>query len=138
MRALLVTAAIVGCLTSCGGSDSESGSGGHNGGAASCAAPVLTVAPAVADAGDTVHANGKWFAADCYDTGQTGTPPALTGLTLHVSQRGQTWTVASQVDASGSDYTFDVPIDLPAGLQPGSAEVQVDGHGAAAEVQVRG
>jgi hypothetical protein len=131
-RRLLVVLAVVGPLVGCGGSKNPA----RTGRAASCVGPQLSVTPAAAHAGDTVRASGEWFAADCYDTGQAGMPPPLTKLLLHVSQRERSWTVASGVNASGSHYTFDLPIELPSKLRPGIATVAVMGHGAPVEVHV--
>ena len=100
----------------------------HVKGAASCAGPRLTISPTEVRAGETVQATGELFAADCYDTGQAGTPPALTGLQLQVTQAGRTWTVASDIAVTGSLFTFHVPIRLPVELRPGDAEVVVPGH----------
>src|SRR4051794_36089654 len=97
--------ALAGCAsgspTSGGASPPEKTIGGQDGVPASCGGAAPTVRPTPAAAGDAVHVTGKWFAADCYDTGQPGTPPPLTGLTLEVSQSGTSWPVAHDVDASG-------------------------------------
>jgi hypothetical protein len=109
----------------------QHGTGVSGGGAAaSCVAPQLRLTPATAKAGATVQASGKWFAADCYDTGQGGVPRALTGLTIRVSQHGHSWTVARDITASGPDYSFHVPVRLPAQLRAGPATADVpDGSG---------
>jgi hypothetical protein len=129
---LLVVVAVVGPLVACRGTKDPV----RMGAAASCVGPQLSVTPAAAHAGDTVRASGEWFAADCFDTGQAGTPPPLTKLLLHVSQRERGWTVASGVNASGSHYTFDLPIELPSELRPGLATVAVVDHGAPVDVHV--
>lgn len=126
--------AAAGLLAACG-------SGGQppsrTGTSASCVGPTLAISPTVAHAGDTVQANGEWFAADCYDTGQPGTPPALTAMTIRVSQSGKTWLVAAGIDAAGARYAFHVPIQLPERLRPGTAEVEVPGHGTPTELRIR-
>jgi hypothetical protein len=105
--------------------------------AASCVGPTLQLNPEAAPADATVQASGEWFAADCYDTGQGGTPPPLEDLTIEVRQGDRSWPVATGVDAGGDHYTFEVPIRLPEDLQPGSAEVAVKGYvSATADVRV--
>lgn len=132
-RGLVAVTAALGSVVACGGGSS---SHGHTGSSASCAGPKLAISPAVAEAGDTVQAAGEWFAADCYDTGQPGSPPPLTALTLQVSQEGRVWTAASHVDATGSHYSFHVPIHLPEDLHPGTAEIAVKGYGAPVTLRV--
>jgi hypothetical protein len=68
--------------------------------------------------------------------GQPGTPPALQGLTLQVSQHGQTWTVATGVDAAGSHYAFRQVIQIPKDLHPGAATIKVKGYGPSATLHV--
>jgi hypothetical protein len=130
-----------GLLTACAGSSGGQGGAGvpdHRvGGAASCVAPTLTVNPARSGRGDTVQVTGEWFAADCYDTGQAGTPPPLTSMTIEFRQGHREWTVASGVDASGGHYTFTVPIRVPADVHPGPARIAVKGYGSPARLHVR-
>jgi hypothetical protein len=82
-------------------------------------------------------ADGKWYAADCYDSGQPSDPPPLTGLHLSVVQSGKTWRVASDVNAVGDRYRFHVPVVLPSDLQRGLAIVRIDGFGGSATLHVR-
>jgi hypothetical protein len=126
---LAVAASIAGC-----GSGTQAS---QHGSEASCAAPLLTLSTRTAPAGTTVTANGEYFAADCYDTGQPGRPAALTGLHLSVVQGGKTWRVASQVRAAHRHYTFHVPVALPSDLRPGTAIVRVDGYGASATLHIQ-
>jgi hypothetical protein len=132
---------VLGCLVAAGGllaACSSSGSQTIQGEvSASCVGPTLAITPHVAGAGATVRADGKWFAADCYDTGQPGSPPALTAMKVQVSQSGQVWTVATGIDAGGDDYSFHVPLQLPEGLHPGSATVEVAGYGRPTKVLIR-
>jgi hypothetical protein len=120
------------CLAGCGGGTAVS----HPESAASCVGPKLTLSTPAARAGASVWANGEYFAADCYDTGQRGRPPALTGLHLSVVQNGKTWRVASDVRAAHHLYRFHVPIGLPSDLHPGTAIVRVDGYGPPATLHV--
>jgi hypothetical protein len=129
----VISLAAAACLAGCGSGTHAS----RPDSAASCAGPRLTLSVHSAPAGATVSANGKYFAADCYDTGQPGRPAALTGLRLSVVQDGKVWSVASQVAAAHRLYTFHVPVVLPKDLQPGRATVRVDGYGASATVHVR-
>jgi hypothetical protein len=125
--------ALIGCLCSlvgCGGTSSPRTS------SASCAGPRLTVTPSAARVGDTAEVSGEWFAADCYDSGQSGSPPPLTAMSVTLSQDGRTWTVASSVAADGESYAFRVPIRIPTGLRIGPATVAVPDHGATAEVSI--
>jgi hypothetical protein len=136
-RLIASVALAAGVLAACGGS-SSGGGGTHARVAADCAAPTLAVSPTAAAAGDTVQASGEWFASDCYDMGEPGTPPALTSLTVQVAQGEQTWTVASDVDATGDHYAFEVPIVLPDDLQPGAAQVAVKGYATPVEIDIKG
>jgi hypothetical protein len=122
---LLAAAATASACGSSGSSPVES----RVGVGASCAAPVVSVAPRTSHPGATVEVAGRWFAADCYDTGQPGSPPALTNLRLVVSQRGRAWTVASGFAASGHDYTFHLGVRLPQDLHPGRATLAVENYG---------
>ena len=143
-RALAVAVATVAlAATACsGGSDgaapdeSTSPAGGEVGVAASCVGPTLSVDPETVRAGDEVTASGEWFAADCYDTGQTGTPPALTDLSLELVQGEKKWLVAAGVDASGERSSFEVPVQLPDELKPGAAHLAVHGYGDAVKLTV--
>jgi hypothetical protein len=124
--ALLVVAAFLAASACGGGSSSPRVVGGE---AASCAGPYLSLTHKVARVGETVPVAGRWFAADCYDTGQPGAPPPLTDLRLQLSQSGQIWTVASGVAASGPQYTFNVAIQVPHGVHPGPAKLAVKDYG---------
>jgi hypothetical protein len=134
MRAVvgLIPIALTACLAGCGSATPAA----RPDSAASCAATKLTLSAHVAPAGATVVANGEYFAADCYDTGQPGLPPPLTGLRLSVEQGGRTWRVASHVRAAHRLYTFHVPVVLPIDLRPGPALVRVDGYGRPVTVRI--
>jgi hypothetical protein len=136
-RGVVVLAAL-GALVGCGSIDHR-GTAAPLGvtGARSCVGPQLSVTPAAAKAGDTVHASGQWFAADCFDTGQGGTSPPLSGLSIRVAQYGQRWTVATNVTASGGKFTFHVAIRLPHQLRPGLAAVVVPGYSAPVSVRIQ-
>ena len=144
--AVALVATIGLALTGCGDGSTTAGraptptSGGpvgeRAGVAASCAGPLVTVSPTSAAAGDDVHVRGRWFAADCYDTGQTGTPPPLTGLELEVMQDGSAWTLARDLDATGEKYELEVTVRLPTELKAGPAVVRVVGYGSPADLQI--
>jgi hypothetical protein len=132
-----VAVAVAASLAGCGATVTATAMH-HRESAASCVATHLTLSAHAAPAGATVSAHGKWFAADCYDTGQPGSPPPLTGLHLSVAQGGRTWQVASNVSASnGGRYTFHVPVVLPSDLRPGTAIVRVDEVGTTANLRVQ-
>jgi hypothetical protein len=128
----VISVAVAACLAGCGSRTPAS----YQGSAASCVAPKLTLSSYSAPAGATVRANGEYFAADCYDTGQPGQPPPLTGLHLSVVQDGKSWLVASQVRAAHRHYTFHVPVVLPSDVRPGTAIVRVDGQGTSATLHI--
>jgi hypothetical protein len=128
----IISLAVAACLAGCGSRSPAS----QQGSAASCAAPILTLSAHAARAGTTLSAHGEYFAADCYDTGQPGQPPPLTGLQLSVVQDGKSWVVASQVRAAHRHYTFHVPVVLPSGLRPGTAIVRVDEQGTFATLHI--
>jgi len=109
----------------------------HSGVAASCAGPTLHVSPATVRPGDAAVAVGEWFAADCYDTGQPGSPPPLTAMRVEIEQHGHVWTLATGVDASGPRYSFRLALRLPGSLEAGRATVSVKGYGQPAVVVVR-
>jgi hypothetical protein len=143
VRATIRSAVLVLAVASaaaCGGSsgpDRVTSRPGQVAGGASCAAPYLTITPKVSGAGDQVQVGGRWFAADCYDTGQSGMPPPLTNLSLQLSQAGRSWTVASGIDASGSEYTFITAVRLPHDLHPGRAHLAIAGYGRPVTFHVR-
>jgi hypothetical protein len=91
------------------------------GGAASCAGPAVSVRPTTVAAGNEMRVEGARFFADCYDTGQTGTPPAMRSVEIRLVTTGATHaTVVLAVVDAEADGTFatsvQVPDDVPAGL----------------------
>jgi hypothetical protein len=136
MLIAIAIAAPAACSGACGGSQPSGTDAGGTGVGGSCAAPLLTISPTDAHPGDTVEASGEWFAADCYDTGQSGSPPPLTGLRMQVTQGGHTWAVASGIDASGEHYAFHVSVHIPDALAAGDAQVSVVGYGAPVTLHV--
>ena len=108
-RAAAATTAVL-LLAGCGGSPSIEGA---------CAGPQVTVSSGqVAPGGELrVQAQNLW--ADCYDTGQPGTPPPQqdVDITLEPDDVAGTFRLA-EVDADGDariDVTVRVPDDVPAG-----------------------
>lgn len=128
---LAAIAVVAGVAVGCGSS-----AGTRATTAASCIGPQLTLSDNVASPGSSLSADGEWFAADCYDTGQASDPPPLTDLTVSIVQNGKTWQLASGVDATGDHYAFHVPLVLPTGLTPGKATVRVGGYRTAALLQI--
>ncbi len=109
--------------------------------AASCVGPTLVVTPSSAKAGDSVRVTGDFFAANCPDTVVNGKAEKwvpLTGLRIDVLQNQQTWTVAKGINASGSHQSFDTTVELPTGLRPGPAVIQVPEYGSPAALTVLG
>jgi hypothetical protein len=109
--------------------------------ATSCVGPQMSVVPAAAKAGDTVHVSGEWFAASCSDTvvdGRQAKTIPLIGLEVDVRQSQRTWKLAQHVNASGSVVGFDLALTLPADLLPGPAVIQVPGYGVSAALTVIG
>lgn len=145
---LMAAAAFIPVLAACGGSSSGGGStvdsfsnGGNpaaGGGvsAATCIAPTLTLKPAKAAPGDEVKVSGEWFVDGCNDTGMGEAPKALTGMTLEVIQGHESWPVASGVDATGENSSFEVSIEVPADAQAGKATVQATDYGLPADLEI--
>jgi hypothetical protein len=105
-----LAAATVLVLAGCGGSPSIEGA---------CAGPQVTVSSGqVAPGGELrVQAQNLW--ADCYDTGQPGTPPPQqdVDITLQPDDVAGTFRLA-EVDADDGariDVTVRVPDDVPTG-----------------------
>ena len=153
MRMRLIAAtALIPLMAACGGgssggdstagaaTDGGSAAGGGGGIAATCVAPTLTVKPAKVQPGDRVQVSGEWFADGCNDTAINGQPPqpapAITGMTLEVSQGDQSWPVATDVDAEGETYAFEVSIEIPRDLHAGKATVQAKDYGFPADIEV--
>lgn len=111
---------------------------------ASCAAPVLTVRPAlVLVPGQPVVVTGRGFLARCDDTGPPSSgcsgpsrTPAARDVHLVLTSVGTTWELGS-ADADPDDYTATwrpvVPVDVP----PGPAQLAAGGS-QAVEVVVAG
>jgi hypothetical protein len=104
-----------------------------SGAEASCVGPQVTVTPETFSAGDDVRVAGEFFLADCYDTGQTGTPPASKDVEIRLVTPENTFVLATvDADEKGDiDAAVTVPDDVPAG--PARIET---GSGGSVDVEV--
>jgi hypothetical protein len=109
-----------------------------SGAAASCAGPQTTVTPTTFAAGGEVRVAGEFFLDDCYDTGQTGTPPATQDIEIRLipSGKGAETFVLTTVDAD-EDGRIDTSVRVPDDVPPGPARIEA-GFGAPAAVEVTG
>ncbi len=98
---------------------------GSSGGApqASCAGPQVSVSPATAAPGDEVRVRGRFFLTDCYDTGQTGTPPPSQDLAV-AFRAGERTVPLATLDAA-PDGTIDTTVRVPDDAPPGAAQIAV-------------
>ena len=145
---LMAATALVPLLAACGGGSSGDGStvdnsgaaGGGSGVAASCVAPTLTVKPVTVQAGDKVQVTGEWFADGCNDVAIDGQPPQppppFMNMTIELRQGDQTWPVASDVDATGDHYAFDLSVTIPDDVHPGKATLQAKDRGFPTDLEV--
>jgi hypothetical protein len=115
-------------LAGCGGSTTDA--------AASCAGPAVTVEPTAFAAGDSVRVEGTRYFDDCYDTGQTGTPPATQDIVVRLTTSGGTPKAfpLATVDAHG-DGEFTASVRIPVDVPPGPAHIEA-GYADPAEVVV--
>jgi hypothetical protein len=108
------------------------GCGGESGAQASCAGPDVRVAPATVAPGDDIRVQARFLFSDCYDTGQTGTPPPSQDVRVAFRAGDRTSPLAT-LDAE-PDGTIDTTIQVPDDALPGPAQIAVDF--ATAEVRV--
>jgi hypothetical protein len=103
------------------------------GAAASCAGPFVTVTPDTFAPGEEVRVAGEFFRDDCYDTGQTGTPPASKDVEIRLVTPEDTFvlTTADPDDEGDLDTAVRIPDDVPVG----SARIEA-GVGARVSVEV--
>lgn len=98
---------------------------------ADCVGPSLSVTPTSGAPGDTVTLDGQYFGTDCLDQGDVGQPPGSgvlgepgTDIKLYFVQN-EVPTVVATVDAE-ADYSFSVPVTVPASAVPGVAAFGTD------------
>ena len=94
-----------------------SGCGSAGPPAAACAGPEVTLSTSTVVPGQEVRVQAGPLWSDCYDTGQSGTPPPMQDVTIVLEGEGGTAVLAT-VDADAQariDVTVQVPEDLPAG-----------------------
>lgn len=111
--------------------------------AADCPAPSIT-APASVVAGQDLHVEGEFFAAECNDTssgckGPRRSPP-MRDVTVELQRQGGEILTGLEVDADES-FTFAVELPVPNTAAAGTYHVVVDQKGdpgvlATAEVRV--
>ena len=117
-------------LAACGG-------GGANS-AGTCAAPYIdaqasvqpgaaTPEPPMVAPGSTLTLYGHAYFADCYDTGQAGTPPPIESVGLIVELPGGKRTDLGTVEPD-QNGAFSFTVDVPAGTEPGTGRI-FDGMG---------
>lgn len=126
---ILLGSSVLGCAGGGPGSDRTS---------ATCAAPYIDTRASVQPggpagspplvAGQTVTFHGHGYFADCYDTGQEGTPPPIDTVVLVVEMPDGRRTELDPVhpDRNG---TFAVELAIPADSEPGTLRIFED-HGA--------
>lgn len=122
-RELLATAAVL-VLSGCGGTPTA-----HGG----CTGPQITLSPGQVAPGGELRVQARFVWADCYDTGQPGTPPPQRGVAIVLEPDGGPAPIRlAEIDADPDgriDVTVRVPDDAPAG--PASLRV---GQGSTAVV----
>jgi hypothetical protein len=101
---------------------------------------MLTVKPMKVHAGEQVQVSGEWFADGCNDVVVNGqepqAPPPFTGMTIVVTQGDESWPVASDVDAEGEHYAFDVAVTIPDDVHAGKASIQAKDRGFPTDIEV--
>lgn len=89
---------------------------------ASCAAPITYVPKGVrVRSGAVVTVKGKFFLADCYDTGQQGTPPPMKHVVLKLRQHGHVWRLGVADAKADPLGTISWRVHIPRGVRPGTA-----------------
>ena len=108
-RALLATAAVL-VLPGCGGTPAAQGG---------CTGPQVTLSSGQVAPGGELRIQARFVWADCYDTGQPGTPPPQQDVEIALEPRDVAGTFRlAEVDADSDariDVTVRVPDDVPAG-----------------------
>jgi hypothetical protein len=69
---------------------------------------------------------GRFFLADCYDTGQSGHPPAIAEVRLVFVARDGRQVALSTVHPSGSLGRFATVVMIPADAAPGRGRIRAD------------
>jgi hypothetical protein len=123
-RALLATVAAL-LLSGCGGTSTAQGG---------CVGPEITLSSGQVAPGGELRVQARYVWADCYDTGQPGTPPPEQDVVIALEPRDVAGTFRlTEVDADADgriDVTVRVPDDVPAGpatlrVGPGSTAIVV-------------
>lgn len=137
MKRVLAVVLVAAVLAGCGGGGAGGTAGGGGVPNATCAGPYIDTRPSVGRAGpatprplvagETVTFYGHAYFADCYDTGQEGTPPPIETVVLIVEMPDGQRTELDPVhpDANGS---FSVEIPIPADTEAGTLRI-FDDHG---------
>jgi hypothetical protein len=89
---------------------------------ASCAAPQAFAPKGVKiRPGEELTIKGRFFLADCYDTGQQGTPPPMRHVVLRIRQHGHTWRLGVADARPDPLGTISWRVHIPRGVRPGAA-----------------
>jgi len=97
---------------------------GDDGAAAGCGGPDVRLTPTTVAPGDDVRVQARFLWAECYDIGQTGTPPPLDDVA--VSFRSGDRTVPLATLDPEPDGTMDTTVRVPDDAPSGPAQIAVD------------
>jgi hypothetical protein len=97
---------------------------GDRGAQAGCAGPDVRLTPTTVAPGDDVRVRARFVWAECYDTGQTGTPPPERDVSVTFRTGDRTVSLAT-LDAE-PDGRIDTTVRIPYGAAPGTAQIAVD------------
>ena len=96
---------------------------GHTSSAdASCAGPQAYPPKGVRiRPGEELTIKGRFFLADCNDTGQQGTPPPMKHVVLKIRQHGHTWRLGVADAKHDPLGTISWRVHIPQAVRPGAA-----------------
>lgn len=97
---------------------------GDSGARAGCGGPDVRLTPTAVAPGDDVRVRARFLWADCYDSGQQGTPPPLRDVAVTFRTGDRTVPLATlQPEPDG---TMDTTVQVPDDAAPGPARIAVD------------
>jgi hypothetical protein len=109
---------------------SSSAEEGRGGAAASCAGPVVSArgssgvhGPVVVRPGQKLELRGRYFLSDCYDTGQSGSPPPIRAVHLTFVAADGKRTPLATAHPSGALGRFATEIRVPTTAAPGHGRI---------------
>lgn len=101
------------------------GCGGASSGDAACAGPLTTVSSGQVAPGGDLRVQVSNVFADCYDTGQEGTPPPARDVVISLWPEGASYgRELDRVDAD-QDGRIDVTVRIPDDVTAGPASLHV-------------